>query len=62
MLIVKLKVLGNNSKIVNNIKNLICDKNDQHSKIYLPCSFEVYLITHLDNSKMGNGIYFIIAG
>jgi hypothetical protein len=45
--IVKLQVLGNNSKIVNNIKNLICDKNDQHSKLYLPCSFEVNLITHL---------------
>ena len=44
---VKLQVLGNNSKTVNNIKNLTRDKNDQHSKIYLPCSFEVNLITHL---------------
>ena len=44
---VKLQVLGNNSKNVNNIKNLTWDKNDQHSKIYLPCNFEVNLITHL---------------
>ena len=44
---VKLQVLGNNSKTVNNIKNLIWDKNDQHIKIYLPCHFEVNLITHL---------------
>jgi hypothetical protein len=43
---VKLQVLGNNSKTVNNIKNLILDKNDQHFKIYLPCNFEVNLITH----------------
>jgi hypothetical protein len=43
---VKLQVLGNNSKTVNNIKNLTWDKNDQHSKIYLPY-FEVNLITHL---------------
>ena len=34
---VKLQVLGNNSKTVNNIKNLTWDKNDQHIKIYLPC-------------------------
>jgi hypothetical protein len=39
--------LGNNSKIVNNIRNLTWSKNDQHSKIYLPCNFEVNLITHL---------------
>jgi hypothetical protein len=44
---VKLQVLGNNSKTVNNIKNLTWDKNDQHSKIYLPCNCEVNLITHL---------------
>jgi hypothetical protein len=31
---VKLQVLGNNSKTVNNIKNLTLVKNDQHSKIY----------------------------
>jgi hypothetical protein len=43
---VKLQVLGNNSKTVNNIKNLTWDKNNQHSKIYLPCNFEVNLITH----------------
>jgi hypothetical protein len=42
---VKLQVLGNNSKSVNNIKNPTWGKNDQHSKIYLPCSFEVNLIT-----------------
>jgi hypothetical protein len=34
---VKLQVLGNNSKTINNIKNLTWSKNDQHSKIYLPC-------------------------
>jgi uncharacterized membrane protein YbjE (DUF340 family) len=33
---VKLQVLGNNSKTVNNIKN------DQHSKIYLPCNFKLW--------------------
>jgi hypothetical protein len=38
---VKLQVLGNNSKTVNNIKNLTWGKNDQ------PCNFEVNLITHL---------------
>ena len=43
---VKLQVLGNNSKTVNNIKNLIWDKNDQHIKIYLPCNFEVNPNTH----------------
>jgi hypothetical protein len=31
---VKLEVLGNNSKTVNNIKNLTRGKNDRHSKIY----------------------------
>ena len=31
---VKLHVFGNNSKTVNNIKNLILIKNDQHIKIY----------------------------
>ena len=44
---VKLQVLGNNSKPVNNIKNLKWSLNDQHIKIYLPCNFEVNLITHL---------------
>jgi hypothetical protein len=44
---VKLQVLGNNSKTVSNIKNLTWRKNDQHIKIYLPCNFEVNLITHL---------------
>jgi hypothetical protein len=70
---VKLQVFGNNSKTVNNIKNLTWGKNDQHIKIYLPCNFEVNLITHLgvialfssnlgNNSKMSNGIYIKIAG
>jgi hypothetical protein len=45
--IVKLQVFGNNSKTVNNIKNLIWDKNHQHIKIYLPCNFEVNMITYL---------------
>ena len=44
---VKLQVLGNNSKTVNNNKNLTWVNNDQHSKIYLPCNFKVNLITHL---------------
>ena len=44
---IKLQVLGNNSKTVNNIKNLTLGKNDQHIKIYLPCNVEVNLITHL---------------
>ena len=43
----KLQVFGNNSKTVNNIKNLTRCENDQHIKIYLPCNFEVNLITHL---------------
>jgi hypothetical protein len=45
--IAKLQHLGNNSKTVNNTKNLTCHKNDQHIKIYLPCNFEVNLIAHL---------------
>jgi hypothetical protein len=44
---VKLQVFGNDSKTVNNIKNLTWCKNDQHIKIYIPCNFEVNLITHL---------------
>jgi hypothetical protein len=44
---VKLQVFGNNSKTVYNIKNLTWGKTDQHIKIYLPCNFEVNLITHL---------------
>jgi hypothetical protein len=44
---VKLQVFGNNSKTVNNIKNLIWNKIDQHIKIYLPCNLEVNLITYL---------------
>ena len=44
---VKLQVFGNISKTVSNIKNLTWGKNDQHIKIYLPCNFEVNLITHL---------------
>jgi hypothetical protein len=34
-------------KTINNIRNLTWGKNDQHSKIYIPCNFEVNLITHL---------------
>jgi hypothetical protein len=46
-------------------------KHVQHVKIYLPRNFEVNLITHFgvivllnsgNNSKMGNQIYFKIAG
>jgi hypothetical protein len=44
---VKLQFLGNNSKTVNKKRNLTWGKNYQHSKIYLPCNFEVNLITHL---------------
>jgi hypothetical protein len=44
---VKLQFLGNNSKTVNKNRNLTWGKNDQQSKIYLPCNFEVNLITHL---------------
>jgi hypothetical protein len=40
--------LGNNSKTVNNIKILTLGENDQHSKIYLPCNFEVNLWVDLD--------------
>jgi hypothetical protein len=44
---VKLQFLGNNSKTVNKNRNLTRGKNDQQSKINLPCNFEVNLITHL---------------
>jgi hypothetical protein len=41
-------------------------KNVQHVKIYLPCNFEVNPNTHFGVialfTKMGNGIYFQIAG
>ena len=43
---VKLQVLGNNSKTVNNIKNLTWGKNVRHIKIYPPCNFEVNPNTH----------------
>jgi hypothetical protein len=43
---VKLQVFGNNSKTVNNNRNLTWGKNDQHSKIYIPCNFKVNPITH----------------
>jgi hypothetical protein len=36
---VKLQVLGNNSKTVNNIKNLTWGKNYQHIKIYITLQF-----------------------
>jgi E3 ubiquitin-protein ligase DOA10 len=57
---VKLQVLGNNSKTVNNIKNLTWGKNDQHSMIYLPCNFEVNLITHLGVIALFSSILFLI--
>jgi hypothetical protein len=44
---VKLQFLGNKSKTVNKNRNLTRGKNDQQSKINLPCNFEVNLITHL---------------
>jgi hypothetical protein len=40
-------IMCNNSKTVSNMKNLTWGKYDQHIKIYLPCNFEVNLITHL---------------
>jgi hypothetical protein len=58
MCMVKLQVLGNNSRTVNNIKNLTWGKNDQHSKIYLPCNFSeekifenVYDIRRTDDER-----------
>ena len=54
MCMVKLQVLGNNSKTVNNIKNLTWGKKDQHIKIYLPCNFEVNLISYLGVIKNVN--------
>jgi hypothetical protein len=59
---VKLQVLGNNSKTVNNIKNLIWGKNDQHIKIYLPCNFEVNLITHFGVIALFSSIFFLQDG
>ena len=44
---VKLQFLGNNSKTVNKNRILTWGKNDQHSKIYLPCNFEVNLNTRI---------------
>jgi hypothetical protein len=35
------------TRSINKNRNLIWGKNDQHSKIYIPCNFEVHLITHL---------------
>jgi hypothetical protein len=57
---VKLQVLGNNSKTVNNIKNLTWGKNDHHSMIYLLCNFEVNLITHLGVIALFSSILFLI--
>jgi hypothetical protein len=57
---VKLQVLGNNSKTVNNIKNLTRGKNDQHIKIYLPCNFEVNLIAHLGVIALFSSIFLKI--
>jgi hypothetical protein len=44
---VKLQVLGNNSKTVNNIKNLTGVKMISTARSIYPCNFEVNLITHL---------------
>ena len=55
---VELQILGNNSKTVNNIKNRIWDKNDQHIKIYLPCNFEVNLNTFLGVIALFSSIFF----
>ena len=52
--VVKLQVLG------NNIKNLTWGKNDQHIKIYLPCNFEVNLISHLGVIALFSSIFFLI--
>ena len=57
---VKLQVFGNNSKTVNNIKNLTWGKNDQHIKIYLPCNFEVNLITHLGVIALFSSFFLFI--
>ena len=56
--VVKLQILGNNSKTVENIKNLTKGKNDQQSKINLPCKFEVNLITHLGVIVLFSSIFF----
>ena len=56
---VKLQVLGNNSKTVN-IKNLTWGKNDQHITIYLPCNFEVNLITRIGVIALFSSIFFIL--
>jgi hypothetical protein len=52
--------VGNNSKTVNNISNLTLGKNDQHSKIYLPCNFEVNLITHRGVIALFSSIFLIL--
>jgi hypothetical protein len=59
---VKLQVLGNNPKTVNNIKNLTWCKNYQHNKIYRPSNFEVNQITHLGVIALFHQIfkYFIL--
>jgi hypothetical protein len=51
---VKLQVLCNNSKTINNIKNLTWVKNDQHS------NFEVNLITHLGVIALFHQIFKIL--
>ena len=59
-IMVKLQVLGNNSKTVNNIKNLIWGQNDQYSKIYILCNFELNLITHLGVIALFSSFLFFI--
>jgi hypothetical protein len=51
--------VGNNSKTVNNISNLTWSKDVQQSKIYLPCNFEVNLITHLDKHAILPYVLFL---
>jgi hypothetical protein len=58
--VVKLQVLGNNSKTVNNIKNLTRNTNDQHSKIYLPCNFEINTIWVKSRQKRNRNIIKLI--
>jgi hypothetical protein len=46
----------------NSSQNLILSKNDQDSKIYLPCNFEVNLITHLEVIALFSSIFFKFCG
>jgi hypothetical protein len=48
----------NNLKTVNKNRNLTWGKNDQHSKIYLFCNFEVNLITRIGVIALFSSIFF----